>query len=433
MCTYMRSLNEVDNFGKYKSLDIVLLYLQESNKSLCELRKYFEKLEEYIITLNIAFQNYKEHMILNDTEMKNKQFMVKTINNQSFEINDLKVKLQDKLHVINELKHLLAQKSQKTQCELPVFDSRIQKIEDENVSLAFQASSLVKEREHIKLEYKKLYDSIKQTQGKTKLQTNSLQQKLNDQISENNKLRAQLKGKFSESQMNHYGARRVSITNASGSKPRSNTKNDRISQPSSRSMKNKVEAHHRKFKSSANKNYHVSDCNANVKNVALSKNSDTIFLSCNECLFSTNHDACVIVEIVLWYLDSKCSKHMTRHRDKLINFVSKFIGTVQFGNDHFVDIIGYGDIYMGNILISRVYYVEGLGHNLFSVGKFCDSDLEVAFRKHTCFVRNLEGVDLLLGSRGSNLYTISMADMIKSSLIFLLSKASETKSWLWHR
>ncbi|GJT58253.1 hypothetical protein Tco_0993307 [Tanacetum coccineum] len=52
----------------------------------------------------------------------------------------------------------------------------------------------------------------------------------------------------------------------------------------------------------------------------------------------------------------------------------------------------------GNITILRVYYVEGLGHNLFSIGQFCDSDLEVAFRKHTCFVRNLEGDDLLSGS-----------------------------------
>ncbi|GKD72371.1 hypothetical protein Tco_1330653, partial [Tanacetum coccineum] len=75
----------------------------------------------------------------------------------------------------------------------------------------------------------------------------------------------------------------------------------------------------------------------------------------------------------------------------------------------------------------------GLGHNLFSVGQFCDSDLEVAFRKHTCFVRNLEGVDLLLGSRGFNLYAISMENMMKSFPICLLSKASKTKSWLWHR
>nr|GFA79936.1 retrovirus-related Pol polyprotein from transposon TNT 1-94 [Tanacetum cinerariifolium] len=84
-------------------------------------------------------------------------------------------------------------------------------------------------------------------------------------------------------------------------------------------------------------------------------------------------------------------------------------------------------------MISRVYYVEGLGHNLFSVGQFCDSDPEVAFRQHTCFISNLEGVDLLTGSRGNNLYTLSLQDMMMSSSICLLSKASKTKSWLWHR
>nr|GEV97502.1 ribonuclease H-like domain-containing protein [Tanacetum cinerariifolium] len=88
---------------------------------------------------------------------------------------------------------------------------------------------------------------------------------------------------------------------------------------------------------------------------------------------------------------------------------------------------------IGNITISRVYYMEGLGHNLFSVGQFYDSDLEVAFRKHTCFVRNLEGDDLLSGSQETNLYILSIGDMMASSPIFLLSKASKTKSWLWHR
>nr|GEZ73770.1 retrotransposon protein, putative, unclassified [Tanacetum cinerariifolium] len=76
---------------------------------------------------------------------------------------------------------------------------------------------------------------------------------------------------------------------------------------------------------------------------------------------------------------------------------------------------------------------EGLGYNLFSVGQFCDSDLEVAFRQHTCFIHNLDGVDLLTGSRGNNLYTLSLQDMMASSPIWLLSKASKTKSWLWHR
>ncbi|GKB63255.1 retrovirus-related pol polyprotein from transposon TNT 1-94 [Tanacetum coccineum] len=91
------------------------------------------------------------------------------------------------------------------------------------------------------------------------------------------------------------------------------------------------------------------------------------------------------------------------------------------------------DYQIRNVTISRVYYIEGLGHNLFSVGKFCDSNLEVAFRQHTCFIRNLEGIDLLTGSRGNNLYTLSLGDMMVSSPICLLSKASKTKSWMWHR
>ncbi|GJY36630.1 retrovirus-related pol polyprotein from transposon TNT 1-94 [Tanacetum coccineum] len=140
----------------------------------------------------------------------------------------------------------------------------------------------------------------------------------------------------------------------------------------------------------------------------------------------------VVIQIVLWYLDSGCSKHMMRNRSRLINFMKKFIGIVRFRNDHFGAIMGYGDYMIGDSVISRVYYVEGLGHNLFSIGQFCDSDLEVAFRKHSCDVRTEDGVDLLKGSRGSNLYTISVEDMTKSSPVCLLSKASKSKSWLWH-
>nr|GEY30972.1 integrase, catalytic region, zinc finger, CCHC-type, peptidase aspartic, catalytic [Tanacetum cinerariifolium] len=110
-----------------------------------------------------------------------------------------------------------------------------------------------------------------------------------------------------------------------------------------------------------------------------------------------------------------------------------FSGTVKFGNDHVAKITGYGDYQIGNVTILRVYFVDGLGHNLFFVGQLCDSDLEVAFRQHTCFIRNLKGVDLLTESRGNNLYTLSLGDMMASSPICLLSKVSKTKSWLWHR
>nr|GFA25361.1 putative ribonuclease H-like domain-containing protein [Tanacetum cinerariifolium] len=124
---------------------------------------------------------------------------------------------------------------------------------------------------------------------------------------------------------------------------------------------------------------------------------------------------------------------MTEDRSQLINFVQKHLGTDKFRNDHVAMIMGYGDYKIGNVTISRVYFVEGLGHNLFSMGQFYDSDLEVAFSQHTCFIRNLDGVDLVTGSRGNNLFTLSIRDMMASLPICLLSKASKTMSWFWHR
>ncbi|GJW16032.1 integrase, catalytic region, zinc finger, CCHC-type containing protein [Tanacetum coccineum] len=105
-----------------------------------------------------------------------------------------------------------------------------------------------------------------------------------------------------------------------------------------------------------------------------------------------------VVQIVLWVVDSGCSKHMTGDRSLLRNFVEKFMGTVRFGNDNFAAITGYGDYIHGNITICHVYYVE-------------------------------EGDDLLTGGRDSNLYTISISDMAASSPICLMSKATSTKSW----
>ncbi|GJV02339.1 integrase, catalytic region, zinc finger, CCHC-type containing protein [Tanacetum coccineum] len=140
-----------------------------------------------------------------------------------------------------------------------------------------------------------------------------------------------------------------------------------------------------------------------------------------------------VIQLVLWIVDNGCSMHMTDNLQLLRNFVEKFMGTVHFGNDHFAAITRYGDYVQGNLTICHVYYVEGLGHNLFLVGQFCDGDLEVAFRSNMYYVQNLEGDDLLIGSRDSNLYTIFISEMAASSLVCLMSRATLTKSWLWHR
>ncbi|GKE54302.1 integrase, catalytic region, zinc finger, CCHC-type containing protein [Tanacetum coccineum] len=140
-----------------------------------------------------------------------------------------------------------------------------------------------------------------------------------------------------------------------------------------------------------------------------------------------------VIQLILWIVDSGCSKHMTGNIQLLRNFIEKFIGKVRFENDHFAAITGYGYYIQGNLMICHVYYVEGLCHNLFLVGQFCDGDLEVAFHSNTCYVWNLEGDDLLTGSRDSNLYTISISEMAASSLVCLMSRATTTKSWLWYR
>nr|GFA39275.1 hypothetical protein [Tanacetum cinerariifolium] len=142
-----------------------------------------------------------------------------------------------------------------------------------------------------------------------------------------------------------------------------------------------------------------------VKSVTASKdrlnsrtlNANAVCATCNKCLVDSNHFACVtkmlndvhartkkptvIVQLILFIVDYGSTKHMTGNLKLLCNFVEKFLGTVRFGDDQFAPILGYGDLDQGNVTINRVYYVEGLNHNLFSVGQFCDADLEVAFRK----------------------------------------------------
>nr|GEY49633.1 integrase, catalytic region, zinc finger, CCHC-type, peptidase aspartic, catalytic [Tanacetum cinerariifolium] len=90
------------------------------------------------------------------------------------------------------------------------------------------------------------------------------------------------------------------------------TKYNRIRRTQKKAKKNKIEDHLRTVKSSLNKES-VVDSKANSS----------------------------VVQIVLWYLDSGCSKHMIGDRSQLVNFVHKSLGTVKFGNDHVAKIMGY--------------------------------------------------------------------------------------------
>ncbi|GJU05123.1 retrovirus-related pol polyprotein from transposon TNT 1-94 [Tanacetum coccineum] len=140
-----------------------------------------------------------------------------------------------------------------------------------------------------------------------------------------------------------------------------------------------------------------------------------------------------LIEIILFTINFGCSKYMMGNLKLLTNFVEKFLGTVKFGNDQIAPILSYGDLVKGNITITWVYYVEGLNHNLFFIGQFCDADLEVAFRKSTCYVHDLKGNDLLTGSHSTDLYSITLQNTSTPNPIFLMAKATSSQTWLWHR
>nr|GEX46969.1 integrase, catalytic region, zinc finger, CCHC-type, peptidase aspartic, catalytic [Tanacetum cinerariifolium] len=148
---------------------------------------------------------------------------------------------------------------------------------------------------------------------------------------------------------------------------------------------------------------------------AKTSNVNFICVTYGKCVLNDNHDMCglhyingvntrtkqpivvLLVEIILFIVDSGCSKHMTRNLKLLSNFVEKFLGTVKFGNDQIALILSYGDLVQGNLTIKRVYYVEGLNHNLFFVGQFCDADLEVAFQNLNVKTSNVNFVCVTCG------------------------------------
>ncbi|GJU39087.1 retrovirus-related pol polyprotein from transposon TNT 1-94 [Tanacetum coccineum] len=295
--------------------------------------------------------------------------------------------------------------------------------------LLYKNERLHKEIEHLKKIYKDQFDSIKKTRALSKEHCDSLIAQLNSKSLENADLKGQIQEKVFvttalQSELRRLKGKHVidnstTITNATTIIP-GMFKLD--IEPLSHRLKNNRDAYEDYLK----KTIENTDTIRRLVERARKQIPSELLLD-STCKFIKH-----VFQIVLWYLDSGCSKHMTVNHSQLKNFVSKFLGTVRFENDQVAKIMRYGNYHLGNIIISMVYYVEGLGHNLFSVRQFYDTNLEVAFRKNTCFIQNLEGVDMLSGSRNTNLYTNSLDDMLKNSPIYLLSKALKTKSWLWH-
>nr|GEZ65779.1 ribonuclease H-like domain-containing protein [Tanacetum cinerariifolium] len=188
----------------------------------------------------------------------------------------------------------------------------------------------------------------------------------------------------------------------------------------------------KKKKSSNTSNVDLSSVSHLKLNKDVKRHSRKDLLSCNNSHLGEISSTYVCNDT----MNVSCNSRLCDSFDENNLFIfddESFLGTVHFGNNDFAVITGYEDVVIGSITIKKVYYVEGLGHNLFSVGKYCDKGLEVSFLKSTCFVRNDDGVDFLTGDRSSNLYTIALNEVASNSLTCLLAKAFSSQSWLWHQ
>ncbi|GJZ56034.1 retrovirus-related pol polyprotein from transposon TNT 1-94 [Tanacetum coccineum] len=430
------------------------------------LSKRFFELEQHCISLKIAMQLNKETFQKNNTSVNQTEPSF----DQLFELNNLNAELQAKDITIKNLKTNI-KRLNKTSTTNNV-KKNIDEIETINIELEHRVTKLIAKNEHLKQTYKQLYDSIKPSRVHTKEQTGYLVNQLNQKSLEITDLNAQLQEKVfvittlkndlrklkgkdivdnaaqvlnattitpemykldpvilapkvknnreaHEYYLKHTMEQAIILrellgyvrdtwpdihkprvnpsTSASGSKPSGNKNNDRISQTPSSNEKNKVEVQSRKVKSKLNKQ------NSDSKNV------------CNE---HVKHHVKVTPEHVVTRVYTrrpKVPKSVPNSKPKVAKSMTtnKMEPGTSRGSDTSVDSSSSSLI---DCKLSKL---------------LCD--LEIAFRKQTCFVCNLKGVDLLTRSRGTNLYSLSIRDMMASSPICLLSKATKTKSWLWHR
>ncbi|GKC20061.1 retrovirus-related pol polyprotein from transposon TNT 1-94, partial [Tanacetum coccineum] len=447
-CSYLHSLSDLNAYTelqcmylhKVKECECLALKLSKQTESVNnevhnKLLKSYAKLEKHSISLELSLQHCKEQMKNNPVCKENASNVFRKEREQYHEIQDLKAQMQDKNMVINELKKLILVtkgKSVETQFDKPsvVRQPNAQRIPKPSVlgkptpfsnspeMRSFQTNQSVNKTNASDGLFKPVtQQNLPQNRNQAVRNTNVLKPGMYRIASTTTQTRTPQLPHASRNTNPHMSKSSGVIHTTSVSRPQLKCYQvkDKVVPNNSqvKFQKKEVEDHHR-----------ISSISKKTKSVT----------ACNDSSNSrTSNESSNIVQLILFIVDSRCTKHMMGNLKLLCNFVEKFLGTVCFGNDQFAPILGYGDLNQGNITIKRVYYVEGLNHNLFSVGQFCDANLKVAFRKSTCFVRDLQGNDLLTGNRGSDLYTISLQETTSSTPICFMAKASPTQAWLWHR
>ncbi|GJQ91455.1 retrovirus-related pol polyprotein from transposon TNT 1-94 [Tanacetum coccineum] len=458
------------------------------NNDLCELETKNVELENSVAKLlyenerlckeiNHLKQVFKDQFVsIKKTRVRTKEqsdSLIDQLNLKTAENEDLKAQIQDKVFVITSLKNDLRKLKGKEILENVVHIPSANIIAPGMFKLDLEPlpPRLLHNKEvHI--------DYLRNTQE----QANILRE-----IVEQAKAKQPLDGELD------LALERCSTRNCR-SKPPGNKKNDMISQTPSRNKKNKVEAQPRKFNNSNRVVKLV--CDVDVKHSLSNTNSKILYDTCNKSMFDGVHDKCLLDLVQNGNNRTKSAKKHRKQNvwkptghvftevgfkwkptGKTLTIVGNSCPLTRFTSTNIVppkQTTSYSDeiqkpeikVYsrkpknvknIGSSKIAKIVESKNANHsepnqtwgsnatNISSSSslvmtvfpdllcQFCDADLEVAFWKNTCFIRNLEGVGLLSGSRDTSLYKISLDDMLKSSPIYLLSRASKTKIWLWHR
>ncbi|GJY84036.1 retrovirus-related pol polyprotein from transposon TNT 1-94 [Tanacetum coccineum] len=435
------------------------------NKSVNDtLTADLERYKEQVKVLKVGQNIYlRSNDVVSDSSAQTEIFQRdNSVSNQSapsfdqyFELNELKAQSQEKNTVINKLKERIKSLSGKVNKDKSKKD--LEEIETINIELDHKVSKLIAENEHLKQTYKQLYDSIKPARIRSKEQCDDLINQVNLKSAEISDLNASLQEKVLVITALRDDLRKLkgkALVDNAVTKHSIDPKTLKIDvEPITPKLLNNRTAHSAYIKHTQEEAAVLRDLVEHVKaNYPLDHPLDSACRPTGRT-FTIVGTACPLTRITTTAevplrkptaLKTDTPKPITTlvysrkpRKSKVDVPVSKpkILKSVSANNKEPSQSRGsiVSNVPSSTLDECRVYYVEGLGHNLFSVGQFYDSNLEVAFCQHTCFIRNLEGVDLLTGSRGNNLYTMSLGDIMASSPICLLSKAIKTKSWLWHR
>nr|GEW20858.1 integrase, catalytic region, zinc finger, CCHC-type, peptidase aspartic, catalytic [Tanacetum cinerariifolium] len=418
-CSYLMSLSCLDALDelqclylhKVKECDCLAQKLSKQTESVSKkvhtkLLPHFAKVEKHSISLEIALQKCKEQ-VKNDIVCNEKSSNVfRKEREQYFEIQDLRSQLQDKNIFVSELKKLIEKEKEEsvdTKFDRPsvVRHPNAQRIPKPSVlgKLAPFSNSL----ERIYFPKTMLVSKANVSEGLSKPVTaQTLPQTARKAVSNINVFKLEIYRIYNRTthtrapqlpQTIRNTNPRVSTstrvnhnTNVSRPQLKSNQSRDKVLPNNSqvKAKKTQVEVHPR-IPSVSNKMKSVTACKDNLNSRTL--NSNAVCATCNKCLVDSNHFACVTKMLN--------DVHAKTKKPKVVPI--------------------------------------GLNHNLLLVGQFCDAYLEVAFRKSICFVRDLQGNDLLTGNHGFNLYKISLQESTSSTPLCLMAKATPTQAKLWHR